>query len=347
MANEIDAIEQAVIETNREIAAEAWDQEHVELDHTGDRTPETVGEGLEGQIEDEEADAEAETEEVEAEAAETPEGEEKPAPAPKSGEQQPAPKPEGRVPSARLREQTEKVRTLETERDALKAQLETSTNSTRQEVAALKNQLEGVLAALRQQPQPPKSEAKPEAETIPDMFEDPKGYQEYQDKKWETRLNGVVAQVQKDRVASSFADAHSRHGEAFPKAMEAISAMNTTDPAAQALVRNIWSSPNPGEALIQWHKRNETLREVGDDPAKYREKIETEARTKLMADPEFRKQLIADLQAEASGGANGKPNTITRLPKSLNNSPGGSRAGFASEVFDGSPQAVAESAWRD
>src|SRR5580704_2312166 len=106
----MDEIEQAVIETNREIAAEAWDKEHVELDHTGDRTPETVGEGLEGQVEDEEA--ETETEEVEAEAAESEEAEaeEKPEAKPE-GEEKPEveAKPEGRIPSGVLREQKAKA----------------------------------------------------------------------------------------------------------------------------------------------------------------------------------------------------------------------------------------------
>lgn len=343
-----DVIEQAVIETNREIAAEAWDQEHVELDHTGDRTPESMGDGLEGQIEDEEVE-ETETEEVEAEAAESEEAEEKLEAKPEGEKPAVEAKPEGRIPSGVLREQKAKAAAeksaLEKERDDLKAQLETSNTNSRAEVKALSDRLDGVLAVLRQQ-QAPKTEAKPEAEVVPDIFENPQGFVEHLNKQWETRLNGVVAQVQKDRVASSFADAHGRHGEAFPKAMEAITAMNTNDPVAQTIVRNIWGSPNPGEALVAWHKRNETLREVGNDPVKYREKVEADARAKLIADPEFRKQIIADLQAEANGGSNGKPNTITRLPKSLNGAPGGSRAGPASDDFDGSAQAVAESAWR-
>ena len=121
MANELDVLETAIIETEREIAAEAWDKEAVELDNDGDRTMESLGEGLEGQHEaDEGEEAESETgEEGEGETGEAGEAQAKPgedgkpkpeeAAAAKPGEK-PGEKPEGRVPSGKLREANERAR---------------------------------------------------------------------------------------------------------------------------------------------------------------------------------------------------------------------------------------------
>src|ERR1700761_6257753 len=64
---EVDAISDAIIETEREIAGEAWDIEDTErADSSGDRSLEDLGDGLEGQHEpeeDETADGDAEGDE--------------------------------------------------------------------------------------------------------------------------------------------------------------------------------------------------------------------------------------------------------------------------------------------
>src|SRR5581483_3221866 len=83
-----------------------------------------------------------------------------------------------------------------------------------------------------------------------------------------------------------------------------------------------YASPNPGEALVSWHKRSATLAEVGDDPAAYRERVAKETREALLKDPEFRKQLLADMRGEAGVGDDGRPRTQVRLPKSLNGAQG-------------------------
>jgi hypothetical protein len=80
-AREIDAISTAIIETEREIAGDAWDQEETERDDSGTAL-ESMGEGLEGQHEaeddedadgedaegTEESDADGETDDADAEA---------------------------------------------------------------------------------------------------------------------------------------------------------------------------------------------------------------------------------------------------------------------------------------
>jgi hypothetical protein len=141
--------------------------------------------------------------------------------------------------------------------------------------------------------------------------------------------------------------AHNKHGDAFAKAYESVSKLNPQNPDDRATVQRIYSSPNPGEALVSWHKRTETLRRVGDDPDKYEKDIEARVRETLMKDPEFRKTLIEGARAEASVGEDGKPRTVLRLPKSLNGAVGGNRRADADvDQNDGSDQAIAESAWR-
>ncbi len=351
--NDMEIIEQAVIDTNREIAAEAWDQEAVELDRTNDRTPESVGEGLEGQQEAEEGE-EAEGEEGEggeagaAQAKPGDDGKPKPeeaAAAKPAGEK---PEPEGRVPSGKLREANERARAAEAERDRIKGENATALAAATKRVDDLQAKFDGVLAALqRQQPvQPQPQQQKPDEPAIPDLFEDPKGFIEHLTKGFTSELSKRDQQMEALRVETSLQMAHAIHKESFDKAYEAVTKLDPRNPDDQMTVRRIYAAPNPGEALVQWHKRSETLRVVGDDPGKYKETLAAEIRQSLMTDPEFRKQVIEGLQAEALGGPNGKPNTSVRLPANLNGSPGGTRERVPADAFDGSPQAIADSAWR-
>jgi hypothetical protein len=186
---EVDAISNAIIETEREIAGSAWDQEDTELDETGDRSNEEMGEGLEGQheaddeveLEADEADGETETEAetAEAEAAAA-------AAAAANGKDKTAEKPaaevspEGRVPSAKYREVAERARAAETERDALKAQIEKSGGENK----SLTERLDLVMREIADIKRIPRSEAKPAEPpkpkaAVPDMFENPTGFVEH------------------------------------------------------------------------------------------------------------------------------------------------------------------------
>jgi len=100
---------------------------------------------------------------------------------------------------------------------------------------------------------------------------------------------------------------------------------------------------------VTWHRNQETLREVGNDPAAFKERIAKETRESLVKDPEFRKQLLADLRKEAgaSDDGNGKPKSEFKLPRSLNGALGGtSRETVAASESDDSQNGIFESAWR-
>lgn len=343
---EIDAITDAIIETEREIAGSAFDQEETERDDSG-RSLEEMGDGLEGQhdAEDDEAEGETEAELTEAEEAERAEAE---AEAAAKGEPKPVipEQPQGRVPPGEYRKVAERARAAEAERDALKAQIEKSTGDSK----SLADRLDLVMREITDLKRAPRTEKTAEpakAETAPDMFEDPKGFVDHLTKGFQAELSKRDARLEETRVENSMAIAHAFHKDSFEGAFKALTTL-PVNPDNAAVVQRIYRSPNPGEALVAWHKRNQTLAEVGDDPTAYRERVAKETREALMKDPEFRKQLIADLRGDANRGDDGQPRTTTRLPKSLNGVAGSNLRAERNDPHqhDDSEQAVANAAWR-
>lgn len=360
---EVDAISDAIIETEREIAGEAWDIEDTErADASGNRTLESMGDGLEGQHEaaDEdddangsEEDAEGEESDEEAEEGEDgegeAEGETEGAGDGKTGEPQQGREQEpsvGRVPSGKLREEAEKRRLAEA---ALEAE-RTARAEERKNFEALQTQVQTLtqlLSGQRQPPQPAKEEPKTEAE-IPDIFENPKGFVEHITSLVQQAVAPVRQDVRKTAVETSFALAHNTHKETFAKAYEAINGLNPQNPDDRATVQRIYNSSNPGEELVKWHKRTTALARFGDDPDAAEARIREETQQSLLKDPEFRKALLADLRQEAATGENGAPRTTTRLPKSIARA-GGSNIGVERmdhSAQDNSDQSVADAAWR-
>lgn len=349
---EVDALSDAITSTEKEIAGDAWGEVDTDaLDETGDRGLEDVGSGLEGQHEAEDADdvegEEAEGEEVtEAEGEGQTEAEVAAAAAAQAGKTEP---PEGgRVPSGKLREANEARRAAEAERDALKAEIEKSKGDT----TSLKGQLDLVMREINDlkrggvRTEPPKPV---EPKAVPDIFEDPKGFVEHLTQGFQSELSKRDAKLENNRVETSMAIAHAFHKDGFEKAFEAINKLNPQNPDDRTTVQRIYNSPNPGEALVNWHKRSQTLAEVGDDPAAYRERVAKETREALMKDPEFRKSLVAELRGEAARGDDGNPRTTTRLPQSLHRAAG---SNLGAERIDpratnDSEQAVADAAWRN
>jgi hypothetical protein len=346
-----DPIGDAITATEKEIAGAAWDIEDTTLDETGDRTVEQMGAGLEGQHEpddedelpeDEESEGETESEEGEGEADEEAEGKgeteaagDKPA-----DKDKPAPKVEGAkeglVPPAVLRE-------ARAERDALRAQLDAERAEAKRQFDALNARMEQLATSMRAPPKAAEPEAKP---VVPDFFEDPAGFLAAQTKPLTETVGQLQQQLAAQRVETSMAIAHSKHGDTFAKAFEWVGKLNPQNPDDRALVQRIYANPNPGEALVAQFKRTETLRRVGDDPDKYEKDIEARVRETLMKDPAIRKQIIDAARAEASRGADGEPRTEVRLPKSLNGAAGGNRRDATVVQYDDNDQAIAEAAWR-
>lgn len=219
---------------------------------------------------------------------------------------------EGRVPPWRLRE-------IREERDAIKAE--------RDRIAAEKAEYERELAVFRRQ-QRLQREAE-QAPQRPDPIQDPDAYADWVEQSIGGEVKTAQQLVREQFVDLTFEIAIDKHGkEAVDAAMKALE--EARDPRVAAEVN---AAKNPAKALMAWHKRHQAMTEVGDDLDGYNARL----RAKLKADPEFRKEFMAELEVEARGGnPASRSDTVTALP-SLNRAPGsagGQRPGSLGETGD-------------
>lgn len=214
----------------------------------------------------------------------------------------------GQVPSWRLREVAEERRALQAERDKLTSELA----QMRAEIAGLKKPAE-----------------QPKLETI-DPLLDPEGFSKRLQDGFEAKLREVT-------LNNNLALAHVRHGEKFEKAYNALIA--EAQAGNRQIVPHLTGQPNPGEAIVKWYSDRETLKEVGSDPAAYKNKLLEDA----LKDPSFLAKAIE--AAKSSAGGQQRPNNITQLPPSLSRTPGASKNIDPTDTDD-SDRAVFEYAFR-
>jgi hypothetical protein len=138
------------------------------------------------------------------------------------------------------------------------------------ENAALKRQLEGLQR--QNQPQGPNL-----AEL---MSKDPDAYHRH--------VMGEAAQLVRTQILeANLTAAAGRHGQVFDEAYEAVLQ------AGPAVVQECLAKPDPGEAIVNWHKRHQTLSGLPDT---------------FYADPDaWVRQRYAELAAQAAQPALGKP----------------------------------------
>lgn len=153
--------------------------------------------------------------------------------------------------------------------------------------------------------QPAKQET---AETEPDPLLDPRGYAKHVR---EQLREEMLAERREDSLRS----AHGKYGNEFEEAYKA--AQDRIDPALKAKMQ---ASRDPGETLIQWHREQKVMREVGNDPNAWLEKKLQER----LKDPEFLAKAVELARGSAPPQSNGRPNV--NLPPSLN---GASRSNAA------------------
>jgi hypothetical protein len=180
-----------------------------------------------------------------------------------------------------------------------------STRERAQRAEARAEALERQLAQMSRAAQQPKQE--PAAPQRPDPLIDPEGYATWVENTMAERL----LHQQRD---FDLRMAHSRHGKVFEEAYAAAqSALASGDTHLRALMMNATS---PGEALVNWHRQQQVVRETGGDLGAYRQKTLEEA----LKDPAFLAKALEAARATAStttaqGGTQGKPNIS--LPPSL------------------------------
>jgi hypothetical protein len=156
----------------------------------------------------------------------------------------------------------------------------------------------------------------------------------------------ILTEIRAQNVNASLGAAHEEHGREFEAAYRALTGLNPQDPVARAQVQRIWNAPNPGGALMRWHKQQQTFSEIGDDPDAWFERRLQER----LSDPETRRQTLSSMRSEAMRGDGGRPRTQTRLPRSLNSASGSGSAGRRGredpDLYDDSEASVFEYAMR-
>lgn len=188
------------------------------------------------------------------------------------------------VPSWRVREINDEKRQIAAELEALRA--EKAQWATRQPEAQ----------------KPPAAERKPER---PDPLLDPDGYAA-------SVREEIRQELLAERRETSLQNAHAKYKEEFDEAYKA--AQQHVDPALKARMQQ---SRDPGETLIQWHREQKTMREVGTDPNAWLEK--------KLKDPAFLARAVELARGSAQPQqTNGRP--AVSLPPSLN---GASRSNAA------------------
>lgn len=266
---------------------------------------------------------------------------------PDGGEQRE--KPQKGDPAVPLRVERQKAAKLETELEAERRERATERETFRNELSKLEGRLDQVLKGQTAQPKAEtKSEAAADAE--PDIFVDPDGWRKWNNEQSEKRLSAVRDGFENRFLQASFEDAAEKHGKAFEAAYGALSSLDPQNPAHRAIVNTIRSAPNPGKRLMTWHRQQETLRQVGEDPDAYVERMLAEK----LADPEFLKSLLAKV-GNAGGDGGGQQQQqqrgsnvrhIIRNPRSLNSEGGRAQSANDTAALDGSEQAVFAAAWK-
>jgi uncharacterized coiled-coil protein SlyX len=179
----------------------------------------------------------------------------------------PASEPESRERETDA-EQRVPVAALQKEREKAKRYTEQVAESQR-EISELKQTVQQLVNSLQaQQPTP----------QAPEFWEQPEQAIDY-------RLNQVVTPIQQalvqQREEVSRMMATEKFGEsAINEAYETLASMRGS-PDFSLTYRQIMSSPHPYGALVDWHRKQQVLSEIGSDPAAYKEKLKAEVRAEL------------------------------------------------------------------
>lgn len=128
-----------------------------------------------------------------------------------------------------------------------------------------------LIATLRTQPAQPQEPAKE-----PDFFENPDEYLRH-------KIAPLHEQLQRQSEGFSRTLAVREHGAETVKGAyaEMEKRIASGDPAATANYQTIMRSDDPWDNLVQWHKRESAIAEIGQDPNAYREKLKAEVLAEL------------------------------------------------------------------
>ncbi len=148
----------------------------------------------------------------------------------------------------------------------------------------------------------------------PDPVYDPAGYRAFVAEAMQGQVKGVEQMVRDRMIDMTFAEQHEQHGKTFEEAYSGLQqAKAHNDPEFDRII----NAPNPGKALMKWHRNQVAMNEVGGDLDGFLAR----KRDEWLKDPKVREQVIQQAREEANGSS-GRSSNVTDLP-SLNRAPGG------------------------
>jgi hypothetical protein len=217
------------------------------------------------------------------------------------------PHPQGGIPQARLKAEAEKRREAEADAAAL-----------RREIAELR----GMVQATRQPAPQPQQEQPPAS-----IFDDPDAFLKAQ---FESQITPVQKQILEMREFVSENMAVTQHGaETVEAAKQAIEQAART-PEGQQVVQKLMQSRHPFGDLVAWHKQQQAIARVGNDPdAWLNAEIE-----KRLSDPTEQAKIMERIRSGAASNTN-RSQPLTSLPPSLSRLPAGGNAPADDDMSDG------------
>ncbi len=234
-------------------------------------------------------------------------------PATESPAQEPAtPEPkreDHRIPLAEPSSVRERAQRAEQERD-----------QERQSRADLERRFQMLERQMVQARQPPKE--------TPDVWSDPEGFVRAQLEPVRSGQEAVLERISRAMAVDKFGQ------EAVNTAMSELERQMMTNPNARFEHQRIMASDHPYGELVAWHKRQNALKEIGEDPSAYKARILEDAKK----DPAFIAAVIeaARTQAQQPAANGARPQTAVNLPPSLNRTTGsGGQATMAAPKNDG------------
>lgn len=132
------------------------------------------------------------------------------------------------------------------------------------------------------------SQKPPEPEPVPDMFEDPKGYTSYMEKRADQQARNARLDLSEDIARMHYGD------EAVDAALEAMKPH-----AGTPIHQQVLNARNPYAELIKWHKTQKVAAEIGD-PDAWREA--ERARIKAEVEAELAVKQVRDTPAPSLAG---------------------------------------------
>lgn len=135
---------------------------------------------------------------------------------------------------------------------------------------------------------------KEQPQAVPDIFENADGFVDHRITRAVNpefqRINGVL--LHNSMLIASQLHTEKAVSEADHAFAEAVQ-NRTIDPADYQRVMN---SPNVYDAAVRWHRRQQALQEIGDDPAAYRERVRAEILAESQQAPQNGQQTGAGQQ---------------------------------------------------